>query len=49
MTALNHLISIGVFGSSLPPEGSEAYEEARAVGREIARRGGGSSAAEDAE
>jgi len=34
------LISVGVFGSSLPPEGSAAYEEARAVGREIARRGG---------
>jgi len=33
------LISIGVFGSSLPLEGSAAYEEARAVGREIARRG----------
>jgi uncharacterized protein (TIGR00725 family) len=34
------LISIGVFGSSLPLDGSAAYEEARAVGREIARRGG---------
>jgi uncharacterized protein (TIGR00725 family) len=33
------LISIGLFGSSLPVEGSAAYEEARAVGREIARRG----------
>jgi len=33
-------ISIGVFGSSLPREGSAAYEEAREVGREIARRGG---------
>ena len=32
-------ISVGVFGSSLPPEGSAAYEEAREVGREIARRG----------
>jgi uncharacterized protein (TIGR00725 family) len=40
MTALNHLISVGVFGSSLALEGSAAYEEARAVGREIARRGG---------
>jgi uncharacterized protein (TIGR00725 family) len=34
------LLSIGVFGSSLPREGSVAYEEAREVGREIARRGG---------
>ena len=34
------MLSIGVFGSSLPREGSAAYEEARAVGREIARRGG---------
>lgn len=34
------LISIGVFGSSLPQEGSAAYEEARQVGREIARRRG---------
>jgi uncharacterized protein (TIGR00725 family) len=34
------LISIGVFGSSLPVEGSVDYEQARAVGREIARRGG---------
>jgi uncharacterized protein (TIGR00725 family) len=34
------LISVGVFGSSLPLEGSAAYEEAREVGREIARRGG---------
>ena len=33
------MFSIGVFGSSLPREGSAAYEEARAVGREIARRG----------
>jgi hypothetical protein len=33
------LFSIGVFGSSLPPEGSAAYEEALCVGREIARRG----------
>ena len=34
------LVSVGVFGSSLPLEGSSAYEEARQVGREIARRGG---------
>lgn len=34
------MISIGVFGSSLPAEGSAAYEEAREVGREIGRRGG---------
>ena len=33
-------LSIGVFGSSLPREGSAAYEEAREVGREIGRRGG---------
>jgi uncharacterized protein (TIGR00730 family) len=33
------LFSVGVFGSSLPIEGSAAYEEARDVGREIARRG----------
>jgi uncharacterized protein (TIGR00725 family) len=33
------LVSIGVFGSSLPSEGSARYEEARRVGREIARRG----------
>jgi uncharacterized protein (TIGR00725 family) len=33
-------VSVGVFGSSLPREGSLAYEEAREVGREIARRGG---------
>ena len=33
------MFSIGVFGSSLPREGSAAYEEAREVGREIARRG----------
>ncbi|HYR46805.1 MAG TPA: LOG family protein [Thermoanaerobaculia bacterium] len=30
---------MGVFGSSLPQEGSAAYEEARQIGREIARRG----------
>src|SRR6266571_815909 len=34
-----NLFSIGVFGSSLPQERSAAYEEAREVGREIARRG----------
>jgi uncharacterized protein (TIGR00725 family) len=33
------MTSIGVFGSSLPLEGSAPYEEAREVGREIARRG----------
>jgi uncharacterized protein (TIGR00725 family) len=33
------MFSIGVFGSSLPREGSPAYEEARRVGREIARQG----------
>lgn len=33
------MLSIGVFGSSLPREGSPAYEEAREIGREIARRG----------
>lgn len=33
------MLSIGVFGSSLPSEGSAAYEEARQIGREIARRG----------
>jgi uncharacterized protein (TIGR00725 family) len=33
-------VSVGVFGSSLPREESLAYEEAREVGREIARRGG---------
>jgi uncharacterized protein (TIGR00725 family) len=32
-------VSVGLFGSSLPREGSLAYEEAREVGREIARRG----------
>jgi uncharacterized protein (TIGR00725 family) len=32
--------SVGVFGSSLPEEGSAAYEEAREIGREIARSGG---------
>jgi uncharacterized protein (TIGR00725 family) len=34
------LISIGVFGSSLPREGEPAYEEARRLGSEIAARGG---------
>ena len=34
------MFSVGVFGSSLPAEGSVDYEQARAVGREIARRGG---------
>ncbi len=34
------MVSIGVFGSSLPQEGSPEYREAREVGREIARRGG---------
>ena len=34
------MLSIGVFGSSLPVEGSAAYEEARGLGLEIARRGG---------
>ncbi len=33
------MLSIGVFGSSLPREGSADYEEAREVGREIGRRG----------
>lgn len=33
------MLSIGVFGSSLPLEGSAPYEEARQVGREVARRG----------
>ena len=31
------MLSIGVFGSSIPREGEPAYEEARAVGRAIAR------------
>ncbi|HEY3124036.1 MAG TPA: LOG family protein [Thermoanaerobaculia bacterium] len=34
------MLSIGVFGSNLPREGSASYEDARQVGREIARRGG---------
>lgn len=32
--------SIGIFGSSLPLDGSAEYEQARQVGREIARAGG---------
>jgi uncharacterized protein (TIGR00725 family) len=32
-------VSVGVFGSSRPVEGEPAYEEARTVGRELARRG----------
>jgi uncharacterized protein (TIGR00725 family) len=36
----NTLVSVAVFGSSLPREGSAGYEEAREVGREIGRRGG---------
>src|SRR6266487_3799656 len=34
-----NLLSIGVFGSSAPVEGSAAYEQARDVGHGIARRG----------
>jgi uncharacterized protein (TIGR00725 family) len=34
------LISIGIFGSSRPQEGEPAYEQARELGRSIARRGG---------
>lgn len=34
------MLSIAVFGSSLPREGGAAYEEALEVGREIARHGG---------
>lgn len=33
-------MNIGIFGSSLPREGEAAYEEAREVGRLVARRGG---------
>lgn len=33
-------MDIAVFGSSVPCEGQPAYEEARELGREIARRGG---------
>jgi uncharacterized protein (TIGR00730 family) len=32
-------VNVGVFGSSLPAEGEDAYEEARRLGLEIARRG----------
>ncbi len=32
------MIHVGVFGSSLPRQGEAAYEDARALGREIARR-----------
>ena len=32
-------MDIGVFGSSLPVESESAYEEARELGREIARKG----------
>jgi len=34
------LISVGVFGSSLPSEPDSEYEDARELGREIARHGG---------
>ena len=33
------MLSIALFGSSLPREGQPAYEEVRAVGRALARRG----------
>ena len=33
------MLSIALFGSSLPREGQPAYEEARAVGRALAHRG----------
>jgi hypothetical protein len=33
-------LNIGVFGSSLPREGEAAYEEAREIGRLVARRNG---------
>ena len=33
-------MNIGVFGSSLPREGEAAYEEAREIGRLVARRNG---------
>jgi uncharacterized protein (TIGR00725 family) len=33
------VLSVGVFGSSLPREGDSAYADAREIGREIARRG----------
>ena len=34
------MISIGIFGSSRPGEGEPAYEEARSLGRAIAKRKG---------
>ena len=34
------MISVGVFGSSLPSEPDSEYEQARELGRHIARRGG---------
>ena len=34
------MISVGVFGSSLPSEPDSEYEDARELGREIARHGG---------
>ena len=34
------MISVGVFGSSLPSEPDSEYENARELGRHIARRGG---------
>jgi uncharacterized protein (TIGR00725 family) len=34
------LISIGIFGSSRPAEGETSYEEARSLGRAIAKRKG---------
>ncbi len=36
---MSHEIKIAVFGSSRPAEGSERYEEARAVGGALAREG----------
>ncbi len=33
------MLSIAVFGSSLPSEGQPAYEDARTLGRALARRG----------
>jgi len=32
-------LNVGVFGSSLPAEGSRAYEDARKIGHGLARRG----------
>ena len=34
------MISVGVFGSSLPSEPDSEYETARELGRQVARRGG---------